>query len=305
MSLFDVFVSSSRDRMDQPKATRSNPAEKRLARDFQSVSSSDQATEVTIRWWVWLVSRGNLVNFCPVCKSWITTCRLSCGIAIKPQEEIESRLTAADVWMLVIGALIFLKSQTLTVRSSEPETICSDRGKQAHITASVWPWNTDTEWIVSRKSQSRKVESMLQVATNLWVGWQATCVNSRSWPAKVCNKAPLSTLYKLAVLQKTNFSLKGGLHWDAWLRTDPNLKWRKVHHSAIDSHLQHLDDLSMQWWELWLCWPRKTVGHPVCPTHQYPQILSQETLHLRLHPLYEINAQEQRQLSRYALSHPR
>ena len=41
-------------------------------------------------------------------------------------------------------------------------------------------WNTETEWIVSRKSHNLNVESILQVATNLWVGWQATWVNSRS-----------------------------------------------------------------------------------------------------------------------------
>ena len=62
-------------------------------------------------------------------------------------------------------------------------------------------WNTDTECIVSLKSQSRNVESILQVATNRCVGWHATWVNSRSCPAKDCKSAPLSTLYKLAVLK--------------------------------------------------------------------------------------------------------
>ena len=31
------------------------------------------------------------------------------------------------------------------------------------------PWKTDTLWIVSRKSQSRNVESLLLVTTNLWI----------------------------------------------------------------------------------------------------------------------------------------
>ena len=67
---------------------------------------------------------------------------------------------------------------------------------------SAHTWNTETECIVSRKSHKRKVESMLHVATSLWVGWQATWVSSRSCPANDCRRAPLSTLYKLAVLQK-------------------------------------------------------------------------------------------------------
>ena len=66
-----------------------------------------------------------------------TTYLLSCGIAIRPELETDSLLTADDVWILVIGARIFLRSQTLTVRSSDPDMICSDRLKQAHITASV------------------------------------------------------------------------------------------------------------------------------------------------------------------------
>ena len=64
-------------------------------------------------------------------------------MAINPEFETDNLLTAEDVWMLVIGALMFLKSQTLTVRSSDPEIICSDRLKQAHMTASVWPWKNN------------------------------------------------------------------------------------------------------------------------------------------------------------------
>ena len=72
-------------------------------------------------------------------------------------------------------------------------------------TVKLHTWNTETECIVSRKSHKRKVESMLHVATNLWVGWQATWVSSRSCPANDCKRAPLSTLYKLAVLKKQIF----------------------------------------------------------------------------------------------------
>ena len=61
--------------------------------------------------------------------------------------------------------------------------------------------------MVSLKSQSLNVESVLQVATSLWVGWQATWVSSESCPTRDCNNAPLSTLYRLACLQNDNGQL--------------------------------------------------------------------------------------------------
>ena len=66
----------------------------------------------------------------------------------------------------------------------------------------------------SRKSHNRNVESMEHVATSLCVGWQATCVNSRSCPAKVCRRAPVSTLYKLALLSQLDETHSSSFnHW--------------------------------------------------------------------------------------------
>ena len=69
--------------------------------------------------------------------------------------------------MLVSGALMFLRSQTLTVLSSEPDTMCSVLEKAAQVTLSVCPWKTETLCIVSLKSHSLKVESLLLVTTSL------------------------------------------------------------------------------------------------------------------------------------------
>ena len=54
-----------------------------------------------------------------------------------PFGETESLLTAAVAWMVVTGALMLRRSQTLTERSSEPEMICSVRLKAALVTVSV------------------------------------------------------------------------------------------------------------------------------------------------------------------------
>ena len=56
-----------------------------------------------------------------------------------PLTETDNLLTGEAVWMLVTGALMFRRSQTLTDRSSDPETIWSDRLKKAQVTESVWP----------------------------------------------------------------------------------------------------------------------------------------------------------------------
>ena len=45
--------------------------------------------------------------------------------------------TGESVWMLVSGALMFLRSQTLTVLSSDPDTMCSVLEKAAQVTLSV------------------------------------------------------------------------------------------------------------------------------------------------------------------------
>jgi hypothetical protein len=49
-------------------------------------------------------------------------------------------------------------------------------------TYSVCPWNTETEWIGSRKSHRRKVVSRDDVTTRRWVGWDEVWVSSWSWP---------------------------------------------------------------------------------------------------------------------------
>ena len=65
---------------------------------------------------------------------------------------------------------MFLRSHTFTVLSSDPEMMCSVREKAAQVTLSVWPWNTETLWIVSLKSHSLKVESLLLETTRREVG---------------------------------------------------------------------------------------------------------------------------------------
>ena len=160
---------------DQPNAILSKPAENRFAlvRQFSTSSMSGaQHTADTIRWWDFVESLGSLDSLWPF-KSWTKIWRLSCGIAINPKiiskmsiqfrfskklktnnkwpeklfqqfylpvEEISSRLTADWVWILATGARIFLRSQTLTERSSDPDTIWSVRLKAAQVTDSVWPY---------------------------------------------------------------------------------------------------------------------------------------------------------------------
>ena len=60
-------------------------------------------------------------------------------IVFLPEGEMSNRLTADCVWMLATGALMFLRSHTFTERSSEPETIWSERLNAAHVTDSVCP----------------------------------------------------------------------------------------------------------------------------------------------------------------------
>jgi hypothetical protein len=50
---------------------------------------------------------------------------------------LSAHVTWESVWMLVSGARMFLRSHTFTVRSSEPDMICSERLNAAHVTASV------------------------------------------------------------------------------------------------------------------------------------------------------------------------
>ena len=57
-------------------------------------------------------------------------------------------------------------------------------------TYSVCPWNTDTEWIGSRKSHRRNVVSREDVTTRRWAGWDEVCVSSRSWPVRRIEAAP-------------------------------------------------------------------------------------------------------------------
>ena len=65
---------------------------------------------------------------------------------------------------------MFRRSQTFTVLSSDPDTMCSVLEMAALVTDSVCPWNTETACIASLKSHSLKVESLLLVTTSLLEG---------------------------------------------------------------------------------------------------------------------------------------
>ena len=88
LTLKPSSLSLVEDRTLQPNATRSNPAEKRLAleRQFSLLSAFAQHVEVTILWWHRVPSRGSRSNFCPD-RSWRVTCRLSWGTAIVPEKK--------------------------------------------------------------------------------------------------------------------------------------------------------------------------------------------------------------------------
>lgn len=181
--------------MDQPNTRRSNPHENRS--QFNSGSSA-QATEETIRRWPWRLVRGNRATRCPF-KSNNRICRLSCGMAIIPPVETARRFTDESVRMVDKAERMFRNSQTLIVRSSDPETTLSSRAKTLDVTVSVCPWKTETAGIGSRKSHKRKVVSREAVTTRRCVGCAETCVSSWSWPVRGCNGWAVSTSHSIAV----------------------------------------------------------------------------------------------------------
>ena len=104
--------------------------------------------------------------------------------ALKDLDETANRLMAESDCIVATGDLIFRRSQIFALLSSDPEIIFSSWDvKTAEVTVSWWPWNTDTEWMASRKSHKRNVESFEDVTTKRWLGWAAVCVSSSSWPA--------------------------------------------------------------------------------------------------------------------------
>lgn len=181
--------------MDQPNTRRSNPHENRS--QFNSGSSA-QATEETILRWPWRLVRGNRATRCPF-KSKSRICRLSWGMAIIPPVETARRLTDESVRMVDKEERMFRNSQTLIVRSSDPETTLSSRAKTLDVTVSVCPWKTETAGIGSRKSHKRKVVSREAVTTRRCVGCAETCVSSWSWPVSGCNGWAVSTSHSIAV----------------------------------------------------------------------------------------------------------
>lgn len=96
-------------------------------------TSSSQAVLATIRLCPWRLERGSLASLWPV-KSNRRTCRLSNGIAMIPFDETDRRLTAESALMVAKGDRMFRRSQTLTVRSSEPETTLSSFVNTAEVT---------------------------------------------------------------------------------------------------------------------------------------------------------------------------
>ena len=97
---------------------------------------------------------------------------------------------------------MFRRSQTFTVLSSDPDTMCSVLEKAALVTDSVCPWNTETACIASLKSHSLKVESLLLVTTSLLEGWQAAPVSSMSWPGRVWTMVAELMSQRAAVLSQ-------------------------------------------------------------------------------------------------------
>lgn len=127
--------------MFQPMACRSKPQVKRLHDWF----SSFHAVQHTIRLWPILLLRGSLASRTPLMSN-SRTCRLSCGRAmILWLADTLILFTAESVRMVAIGDLIFFRSQTLTVRSSLPDTTLSPTVNTADVTVSVCPWKTLTE----------------------------------------------------------------------------------------------------------------------------------------------------------------
>lgn len=113
-----------------PKTFLSKPEEKRLQGDD---GSSDHAQDETILRWPVLEVRGNLAIRCPfISNSRID--RLSCGMAMIPFRDTESRLTGESARIVVKADLIFLSSHTFTVRSSDPEINLSSLAKTAEVT---------------------------------------------------------------------------------------------------------------------------------------------------------------------------
>ena len=103
---------------------------------------------------------------------------------LKGLEETAKRLMAESDCIVATGDRIFRRSHILALLSSDPEIIFSSLDvNTADVTVSWWPWNTETEWIVSRKSHNRNVESLEDVTTSRWLGCAAVCVSSSSWPA--------------------------------------------------------------------------------------------------------------------------
>ncbi|KAH0817304.1 hypothetical protein GEV33_005487 [Tenebrio molitor] len=80
-----------------------------------------------------LLERGSLANLCPD-KSNNLTCLLSCGIAIIPFAETLNLFTAESTLIVATGYLIFFRSHTFTLLSSEPETTLSSLVNTAEVT---------------------------------------------------------------------------------------------------------------------------------------------------------------------------
>lgn len=77
--------------------------------------------------------RGKRAILCPL-RSNSRMCRLSCGIAMTPPFDTETRLTAESSRIVVNADRMFLSSHTLTVLSSDPDTTLSSRVKTVDVT---------------------------------------------------------------------------------------------------------------------------------------------------------------------------
>lgn len=170
-------------------ACLSKPQVKRLHIGWSSL----HAEQHTIRLWPCRLLWGSRASRTPDMSNNLT-CRLSCGRAMIfwPTHTL-ILLMAESVRMVAMGDLMFFKSQTLTVRSSLPETTLSPTVNTADVTVSVWPWKTFTEWMDgSLKSHRRKVVSREEVTTSRWVGCVQQCVSSWSCPTSEDDKSAAS-----------------------------------------------------------------------------------------------------------------
>lgn len=130
-----IYISLSlSDCTAQPRTRLSKPHVNKLM--WVVTLSSAQATHDTIRLWPWppcLLERGSRASRWPFMSNSLT-CLLSWGMAMTPLAETDKRLMAESALIVATGDRMLRRSQTLTVRSSEPDTTLSSLLNTADVT---------------------------------------------------------------------------------------------------------------------------------------------------------------------------